>query len=185
MIHRSIRSLIVTALVALTALAGISLSAGAQEASPAAGCPPLSPEAIRAQVQAFTEATDAEDIDWLRETLHDDYAHHWGVGSDVLDREGYLGTMQTLFDAFDDFSLTTDAVIVADETAVVRVTVGGTQVTEFKGFPASDTPVTWTGVFIFRVDDCGRIVEAWAEFDHLGRLIQQGSVVPPGATPAP
>lgn len=185
MMTRSIRALILTALVALTALAGLSPPAGAQEASPAAMCPPQSPEAIRAQVQAFADATDAEDIDWLRETLHDDYAHHWGVGADVLDREGYLGTMQALFDAFDDFFLTTEAVIVADDTAVIRVTVGGTQVTEFKGFPASDTPVTWTGIFIFRFDDCGQIVEAWAEFDHLGRLIHQGLIVPPMATPAP
>ncbi len=47
MTHRSIRSLILTALVALAALAAIPWSAAAQQASPAA-CPPLSPEAIEA-----------------------------------------------------------------------------------------------------------------------------------------
>jgi steroid delta-isomerase-like uncharacterized protein len=186
MLHRSFRSLILTALLAIATIASTFLvNAGAQDASPAAACPPLSAEAIQEVVQEFVDANNAEDLDRLGETLHEDYAHYWGIGANVHDREGYLATIGNLFDAFDDFSFTADAIIVTDNIAVVRVTVSGTQVLEFAGFPPSDQPTTWTGIFIFEFDECGLIVETWAEFDHLGRLIRQGTIVPSAATPAP
>jgi steroid delta-isomerase-like uncharacterized protein len=183
MICRSIRSLIPTALVALTALMAIPQSAGAQDASPAA-CPPLSPDLIQAVAQEFVGATDAEDVDRLRETLHESYVHHWGAGPDVFDRDGYLATLGNLFDAFDDFAFTADEIIKAGDIAVLRVTVSGKQVLAFAGFPPTGKPTTWTGIYIFEFDECGRIAETWAEFDHLGRLIQQGSIEPSEATPA-
>jgi steroid delta-isomerase-like uncharacterized protein len=186
MLHRSYRSLILTALLAIATIAStLPMYIGAQEASPATGCAPLAAETIRARAQEFVDAMNAEDLDRLGETLHDDHATHWGIGSEVHDRERYLASIGRLFKAFDDFSFTADAIIVTDNIAVVRVTVSGTQVLEFIGFPPSGQPATWTGMYIFEFEECGRIVEAWAEFDHLGRLIRQGTIVPPAATPAP
>lgn len=182
----SVRTLIATAIMMLLAISLIApLSVSAHEATPESDCPPLSPEAIEARVQEFVESVNAEDTGRLGELLHPDHQHNWSIHQDSLDRQGYLDTISSLFDAYDNFSFTADQVITADGSAVLRFTTSGTQVLHFNGFPPSDQPATWTGILIIELNECGQIVEIWAEADHLGRLIQHGSIeVPAEATPA-
>lgn len=181
MTHRSIRSLILTALVALAALAAIPWSAAAQQASPAA-CPPLSPEAIEARVQEFAVAVNAEDLDRLSALLAPDHQHHWS--GETLDRDTYLDRMGALFDAYDDYSFTTEQIITGDGEVALRFTASGTLVRPFNGIGGNDTSATWTGILIFTLDDCGQVTEIWAAVDHLGRLRQHGAITLPEATPA-
>jgi predicted ester cyclase len=183
----SIRALIAVASLTLFAMvSAVPMLASAQGATPEADCPPLSPEAIEARVRAFVEAVNAEDTGRLGELLHPDHQHNWSIHQDALDLQGYLDTIGNLFDAYDDYSFTADEIVTADGAAVLRFTASGMQVLELNGYPPSDQPATWTGILVIEFDNCGQIVEIWAEADHLGRLIQHGSIeAPVPATPAP
>lgn len=183
----SIRALIAVACATLLAiLSTVPMSASAQGATPEADCPPLSPEAIQERVQAFVDATNAEDLEQLEGLFHPDHQHNWSITPGSLDLQGYLDTIGNLFDAYDNYSFTADDILTADGAAVLRFTASGTQVLDFNGYPPSDQPATWTGILVIEFDECGQIVEIWAEADHLGRLIQHGSIEPPmQATPVP
>lgn len=170
-------------------LAGVGMATAlttrtqAQDATPPDACPTLSPAEMEAQVIALVDAWNAQDLGQIETLLHPEHAHHWNGGADALDRDGYLAAMAEMFAAFDDLTFSIDAIIPAEDAAVFRFTLSGTQVGPFNGYPPSDQPATWTAIMIVRFR-CGQIAEAWAEANHLGRLQQQGAIPLPNATPA-
>ena len=190
MLRRIVAALLVT-VITLASMGPLSMSA--QDATPSTGtdgaaagtpCPPLSPEDLEARANTFVDALHNEDLQAIEGLLHRDHTHHWAIGTGEHDAEAYLASLSELFDAFDDRSFTADDIIVADGSVVIRWTATGTQVEEFGGFPPTDEPATWTGITILEFQ-CGQIVEAWFEADHLFRLSQQGHVpYPDAAIPA-
>ena len=67
------------------------------------------------------------------------------------------------------------------DQVVQRWTGQGTHRGEFMGIAATDTPITMTGISIFRLAS-GRIVEMWSEGDTFGLLQQLGAIQGPASS---
>ena len=44
--------------------------------------------------------------------------------------------------------------------------------------PPTGKKLSWTGIIIYRLNDEGKVIERWQDFDALGMLTQMG-VIPP------
>ena len=67
--------------------------------------------------------------------------------------------------------------IAEDDRVASRSTIGGVHLGEFMGAAPTGKHVSWTGLIIYRIDDDGKIVERWQDFDALG-MMQQLGVIP-------
>ena len=65
-----------------------------------------------------------------------------------------------------------------DDRVAWRLTVTGTHQAEFRGIPATGTPIQFAAQYIFRFRD-GKIVERWTNFDRLGVMVQLGAIPAP------
>ena len=71
---------------------------------------------------------------------------------------------------------TIEDLIAEGEKVVLRYTYRGTHQGQWRGLPPTGKPVTFTGIYIYRIPD-GKIVEGWEIADALG-LVQQLGVIP-------
>ncbi len=86
------------------------------------------------------------------------------------------GTYAWLDRVWGDWRLTVDELIAEDDKVVVRWTFHGVQQGEYAGLPATNRPVSYSGINIFRIED-SRIAEVRDIFDRLW-LWQQLGVLP-------
>lgn len=170
----------------VAALAGQSPRVIAQEATPGAGpaaCPTTTPEENKELVERYlgeiwTAGGDAR----VEDLLAADHFHRWGVGGDTVGPEAFTERLRMFLAAFPDFAIRVDQLVAEGDHVVSRWTATATHRGEWLGIPATERPVEYTGMNVFRIA-CGRIVEAWGEADHLGLLRQLGGA-PDAATPA-
>jgi steroid delta-isomerase-like uncharacterized protein len=155
----------------------------AQEATPVAGCAPMTQADAEAIVDAYWAPWNAHDVSLFGDLIAEDYVHHWGIGEDVTGRDAFVASVAAFVTAFPDLSFTVNEVFLADDVVIHLWTATGTQKEAFGGIPPSDITVTWTGINVSRVE-CGVIVEGWGEADHFSRLQQQGAIMTL-ATPEP
>ena len=128
----------------------------------------------------YEEALDGADLSVLDEILSPDVVYHSGsLPPQNIDQIKNVILAPVLV-GFPDVDYTVDQAITDDDFVVLIWNAEGTHSGEFQGVPATGKHVTWTGINAFRFE-CGTIVEAWAEFNALGRLQQMGAI----ATPAP
>ncbi|MBI3978014.1 MAG: ester cyclase [Chloroflexi bacterium] len=92
--------------------------------------------------------------------------------------EGLKQFVTIVRSAFPDFHYTIDDVIAEGDQVVFRLTARGTQQGEFMGIPPTGKQATWTEIHIGRAAG-GKLVEHWANYDHLGMLQQLGVVPAP------
>jgi predicted ester cyclase len=52
------------------------------------------------------------------------------------------------------------------------------------GAPPSGKSISWTGIIIYRLDEDGKIIERWQDFDAMSMLQQLGVIPSPGAAPS-
>jgi steroid delta-isomerase-like uncharacterized protein len=79
--------------------------------------------------------------------------------------------MAMIHRAFPGFRITLDDVVAEGDRVAVRATWHGTHGGEFLGLPATQRPVTFSGMVFWRIAN-GRVAERWATLDRLG-LMQQ------------
>lgn len=72
-----------------------------------------------------------------------------------------------------DFHTKIDDLIAEGEKVVARVTMTGTHTGDFWGFPATGNKITFTGIYIARIEN-GKIVEHWGEEDGISLMQQIG-----------
>ena len=155
----------------------------ASPAGSADSCPVLSPTEVTALLTTFLEATDSRDEAALAALLAPTYVHHWPLGHDTVGVAAYMANLQRVAEVFPDLTVTADQIFASDDFGGMVWTATGTQMQPFLGFPPSDHPATWSGLFVHRLA-CGQIAETWTEADHLSRLQQQGALPGLVATPA-
>jgi predicted ester cyclase len=86
----------------------------------------------------------------------------------------------TMFrNAFPDYWMTIDQLIVEGDRVVARFIQGGTHQGELFGIPATGKQVEFTEIGILRIAD-GKVVESWYEVDMLGLMQQLGVGGPAG-----
>jgi steroid delta-isomerase-like uncharacterized protein len=142
------------------------------------------PEAVTALMTTFLEATNRRDGTALEAILAPGYLHHWPFGHETVGAAAYLANLQHVAQVFPDLTVRADHIFASDDFGAMVWTATGTQSLPFLGFPPSDHPATWTGLFLHRLAG-GQIAETWTQADHLSRLKQQGAIPPPAATPSP
>jgi predicted ester cyclase len=172
---------------ALVAVVGLTLlgagrldSALAQEASPAAAgtpCPATTePENEAIVLRYLQELLNGQNLVVVEEIFAADHIHHRAFGlPDERGIEARRDSLEAWYAGFAGFRTDVDDVIAEDDQVVVRYPEHGTHMGEWQGIAASGQPVTWTGIFIFRIE-CGRIAETWASGDSLGLLRQFGII---------
>jgi predicted ester cyclase len=102
--------------------------------------------------------------------------YHRGTGEDIRGLKAVKQFMSEFYDAFPDFHVTIDDIVVEGDKAVVRYSYTGTHKDVLMGIPATNRKVTGWTVQIDRFAG-GKVVEAWERFDTLG-FMQQLGVVP-------
>jgi len=84
-----------------------------------------------------------------------------------------------VFDAFPDYRITVDDIIVEGDKTVTRYTVTGTHKGAYMGISATNKKMTLSAILIDRFVG-GKVVEAWEMGDALGAMQQLGVVPTPG-----
>jgi steroid delta-isomerase-like uncharacterized protein len=84
----------------------------------------------------------------------------------------FIASLRT---AFPDGRFTTEDQIAEGDKVVVRYRFKGTQLGAFQGMPATQKPVSYTGILIYRIAE-NKIAEQWTEIDLLGLLRQLGAL---------
>jgi steroid delta-isomerase-like uncharacterized protein len=152
-------------------------------ATPAADCPPGSPEENAEIGRRWTEeALDGHDLDVLDEFVSPDLVHHAGIFVDEIGRDALKDDLAALLAAFPDIRFRADVIVAADDRVAVRWTGRGTHGGDLQGIAPTGKAVEFTGINTYRIA-CGMIVEGWSEPDALGLLRQLGVV--PEITPGP
>jgi predicted ester cyclase len=112
------------------------------------------------------------------ELVADDCAEHQDFGpGHAPGAEGVKAVIRSLRDAFSDFHLTIEDLVVAGDTVWTRNVATGTHDGIFAGNAPTGRPIRVDVFDVLRVVD-GRIVEHWGVPDRLGALIQIGAMRP-------
>ena len=86
-----------------------------------------------------------------------------------------------LIDALSDIHAEVQDVIASNDLVALRQVVTARHTGSLLGIPATDRPVHWDAVDIYRVNDAGRISEQWAFEDLAAILSQTGAISLPWA----
>lgn len=89
-------------------------------------------------------------------------------------REGFRTFFHTLREAFPDFRITPEAMVVGEEHIAFAYTLSGHHRGEFQGVEPTGNRIEVRGMQIGRFRD-GQIVERWGSTDELGLLQQLGA----------
>jgi steroid delta-isomerase-like uncharacterized protein len=114
----------------------------------------------------FTEAINQQDVSRLGEFCAADYKWHGAENSEALGEamgfDEYVRVCEVFFEAFPDFHVDIQEILVDGNRACVRYVEGGTHVKDFAGYPATGKRATWSGIGIFHLRD-GKIHEEWLQ----------------------
>jgi steroid delta-isomerase-like uncharacterized protein len=116
----------------------------------------------------------------IAEMLTEDcLAHGLGAGGEVTRGvEGFKPFVRQLRGAMPDIRFTIDAVIEEGDLVAARWTARAVHSGDDLGVPATNKPLTITGMTFLRIRD-GRIAEGWNNWDMLGMMHAIG--LPPAA----
>lgn len=90
--------------------------------------------------------------------------------------EGYAQSIQNIHNSFPDFGGKIDELIVTENKAVIRYTVGGTFERDFLDLQATGKHFEYVAIDLIHFED-GKIVKTWTVWDEL-RGWQQAGVLP-------
>lgn len=111
-------------------------------------------------------------LELIDELCSPDVVDHVPFG-DSAGREGFRRNVETMRDAFEDFTAVVDDAIAEGDTVAMRLTLSGTHTGEFMGIPPTNRSFEVSNMVFTRIED-GRIVERWIQPDMLGMLQQLG-----------
>ena len=110
--------------------------------------------------------------------LTEDATWHGGTVGDVSGRDSVAGLLAMVVTSIPDLRADVKDVIVQDDKVVVRLVVSGTQKGDLLGVAASNKPVRWDAVDVYRLED-GKIAEEWAAEDFTAFLRDTGAYKAP------
>jgi len=120
----------------------------------------------------YDEILNGRRMDFADEILSPEYVDHSAAGPGLENFKQYFSMITSVFP---DIKVTVEDLLADDDKVAVRLTVHGTQLGSFRGFPPVGRQATWTGMDIIHISD-GRIIERWSERDFLNMLLQLGHV---------
>ena len=120
----------------------------------------------------YDEILNGRKMDMADEILSPEYIDH-SVSAPGL--ENFKTYFAMITSVFPDIKVTIEDLFTDGDKVAVRLTIHGTQLGSFRGFPPISTQATWTGMDIIHISN-GRITERWSERDFLNLLLQLGHV---------
>ena len=126
-------------------------------------------------IRRYQEAYNNNDLDTLDEVVAVNVLTPKIMPGVPSGLEGAKAVHQRSLLGMPDFHTRIDDLIAEDDKVVARVTMTGTHTGDFWGFPATGNNVTFTGIYIARIEN-GKIVEHWAEEDGISLMQQIGSM---------
>jgi predicted ester cyclase len=111
-----------------------------------------------------------------KHTSQDFVEHQYGFFPPNI--EGVKKAINSLHQAFSDFSMVIEAVVVNDDKVWGRMTARGTQVGQFGPMPPTGKKIEITVIDIMRFKE-GKLVEHWGVPDRLAAMEQLGMKPPP------
>lgn len=111
----------------------------------------------------------------IDEYVDPDVVFHAPVPTGVTGVQAFRQVWTVLLRAFPDLNVANDDVIAEDDKVVVRNTVTGTHLGEYRGVPPTGKSVRYNEIFIARFAG-GRIAEIWGVVDVYAQLRQLGMI---------
>ena len=138
----------------------------------------MSIEENKALIRRGTEVLNRGNVTEISTTLDElfvpDFVRHDPAGG-FRSREDYKQFLFSLLAALPG-QFTIEDLIAEGDKVVLRYAFRGTHQGQWRGLPPTGKPVTFTGIFIYRILD-SKIVEGWENADALG-LVQQLGLIP-------
>lgn len=124
--------------------------------------------------EAFLAAYNTGDLDGIDEFVTGDFVcHHLAAGQEIEGGEAYKERIQELREAFPDFEMTEEFLVVEGDRGAGHYRWTGTQDGEFQGIPATGKAVDTTSVTLPRLDG-QQLAEMWVYGDSIGLMSQLG-----------
>jgi len=124
---------------------------------------------------------NGHDAERARDFFTADVAWHGNTLGTVNGLDTIVPILAGFIDALTDIHADVQDVIASDDLVALRQVVTARHTGNLLGIPATDRPVRWDAVDIYRVNDAGRISEQWAFEDLAAVLSQVGGVKLPWA----
>ncbi|MFM9106015.1 MAG: ester cyclase, partial [Chloroflexota bacterium] len=135
----------------------------------AADCPPLSRREAEQVFFVYDEVWDTGEVSLLDGLFSPEAAASDPDGDGASLQQDIAGEVTAFRAAVPDLMDTADLVFSDGEFVVARWTGIGTMRGDYLGVPATGEPIAYTGITMLRLE-CGRIAEAWTEFDAAALL---------------
>ena len=120
----------------------------------------------------YDEILNGRSLDVADELLSPDYIDH---SATAPGRENFKTYLAMITNVFPDIKVTIEDLFAAKDKVAARLSIHGTQLGSFRGFPPTSAQATWTGIDILHISN-GVITERWSERDFLNMLLQLGHV---------
>lgn len=136
-------------------------------------------EVNKAIYQRLHDATNSRDLDRISaaadEAFHPQAVFHGPFPSGLSAAEAVKGAWAMLLRAFPDIQVTAEETMADGDRLVVRNTVRGTHLGEFRGVRPTGRSIAYDEVFFVRFAD-GRVIEVWGLVDAFSQLQQLGAL---------
>jgi steroid delta-isomerase-like uncharacterized protein/4-oxalocrotonate tautomerase family enzyme len=127
-------------------------------------------------IHRFYEAVNNKQRDVFYELVHPDFVNHGGAVGDIVGPQALIDSLDPFYEAMPDWHVSEDYVVAQGDRVASRGTITGTHLGTFMGAPPTGKKVSWTGIIIYRLDEDGKIVERWQDFDAMSMLQQMGVI---------
>lgn len=117
-------------------------------------------------------------LELLGDLISEDYIGFQGKKG----AKGFSETVASVIAGFPNIKWTIEDLFADGDKVTVRWSWKGINTNSFRGFPASNNPVSDTAIVIYQLKD-GKITNAWIQSDCLGVLMQIGVISPSIITP--
>ena len=119
------------------------------------------------------EAVNTGNLDAARDLFATDHVAHYAGFPAVQGHEDWKQLTASSYNGFPDIHTTFEDEMAVGDKVVVRYTVRATHKGNFFNIPATNKPVKYSGIAIFRIAN-GKIAEQWQEADVIGLMQQIG-----------
>jgi steroid delta-isomerase-like uncharacterized protein/4-oxalocrotonate tautomerase family enzyme len=127
-------------------------------------------------VHRFYEAVNSKHREVFYDIVHPDFVNHGGAAGDIVGAQALIDSLNPFYEAMPDWHVSEDYVVAQGDRVASRGTITGTHLGNFMGVPPTGKKVSWTGIIIYRLDEDGKIIERWQDFDAIGMLQQMGVI---------
>jgi len=133
----------------------------------------MSLEENKALVRRYQEIYNSNNLDNLLEVVSEDLLTPKIMAGIPSGIEGAKAAHRIMLVGFPDYQVVIEDLFAEGDKVAARITMSGTNAGAFMGIPATGKFISFTGMYIARIED-GKIVEHWGEEDGVSLLSQLG-----------